>query len=84
MNKANFNEIVNDGLNRGKEFLLVKIMEPEAVNPIVTIIHKDMVKKKVSEYMKATDNNLVFKDTGNKIEDVLATSSLNELKWFVY
>ena len=84
MNKANFNEIVNDGLNRGKEFLLVKIMEPDAVNPMVTVIHKDMVKKKVSEYMKATNNDLVFKDTGNKIEDVLATSSLNELKWFVY
>ena len=84
MNKANFNEIVNDGLNRGKEFLMVKIMEPEAVNPMVTVIHKDMVKKKVSEYMKATDNDLVFKDTGNKIEDVLATSNLNELKWFVY
>ena len=84
MNKANFNEIVNDGLNRGKEFLLVKIMESDAVNPMVTVIHKDMVKKKVSEYMKATDNDLVFKDTGNKIEDVLATSSLNELKWFVY
>ena len=84
MNKASFNEIVNDGLNRGKEFLMVKIMEPEAVNPMVTIIHKDMIKKKVSEYMRATDNDLVFKDTGNKIEDVLATSNLNELKWFVY
>ena len=84
MNKANFNEIVNDGLNRGKEFLLVKIMEPDAVNPMVTVIHKDMVKKKVNEYMKATNNDLVFKDTGNKIEDVLATSNLNELKWFVY
>ena len=84
MNKANFNEIVNDGLNRGKDFLMVKIMEPDAVNPIVTIIPKDLVKKKVNEYMKATDNDLVFKNTGNKIEDVLATSSLNELKWFVY
>ena len=84
MNKANFNEIVNDGLNRGKEFLMVKFMEPDAVNPIITIIPKDLVKKKVNEYMKATDNNLVFKDTGNKIEDVLATSSLNELRWFIY
>ena len=84
MNKASFNEIVNDGLNRGKEFLIVKIMEPEAVNPMVTVIHKDMVKKKVNEYMKATNNDLVFKDTGDKIEDVLATSNLNELKWFVY
>ena len=84
MNKANFNEIVNDGLNRGKEFLMVKFMEPDAVNPMVTVIHKDMVKKKVSEYMKATDNDLVFKDTGDKIEDALATSNLNELKWFVY
>ena len=84
MNKANFNEIVNDGLNRGKDFLMVKIMEPDAVNPIVTIIPKDLGKKKVNEYMKATDNDLVFKNTGNKIEDVLATSSLNELKWFVY
>lgn len=84
MNKANFNEIVNDGLNRGKEFLMVKIMEQDAVNPIVTIIPKDLVKKKVNEYMRSTDNDLVFKDTGNKIEDVLATSSLNELKWFVY
>lgn len=84
MNKATFNEIVNDGLNRGKEFLMVKIMDPEAVNPMVTVIHKDMVKKKVNEYMKATDNDLVFKDSGNKIEDVLATSNLNELKWFVY
>lgn len=84
MNKATFNEIVNDGLNRGREFLLVKIMEPEAVNPMVTVIHKDMVKKKVNEYMKATNNDLVFKDTGDKIEDALATSNLNELKWFVY
>ena len=84
MNKATFNEIVTDGLNRGKEFLLVKIMESEAVNPTVTVIHKDMVKKKVNEYMRATDNDLVFKNTGNKIEDALATSNLNELKWFVY
>jgi len=84
MNKASFNEIVNDGLNRGREFLLVKIMEPEAVNPTITVIHKDMVKKKVKEYMKVTNNDLVFKDTGNKIEDALATSNLNELKWFVY
>lgn len=84
MNKASFNEIVNDGFNRGKEFLLVKIMEPEAVNPMVTIIPKDLVKKKVNEYMKATDNDLVFKNTGNKIEDALATSNLNELNWFAY
>lgn len=84
MNKATFNEIVNDGLNRNKEFLMVKIMESDTVNPIVMIIPKDLIKKKVNEYMKATDNDLVFKDTGNKIEDVLATSSLNELKWFVY
>ena len=84
MNKASFNEIVNDGFNRGKEFLLVKIMEPEAVNPMVTIIPKDLVKKKVNEYMRATDNDLVFKNTGNKIEDALATSNLNELNWFAY
>lgn len=84
MNKASFNEIVNDGFNRGKESLLVKIMEPEAVNPMVTIIPKDLVKKKVNEYMKATDNDLVFKNTGNKIEDALATSNLNELNWFAY
>lgn len=84
MNKASFNEIVNDGLNRGKEFLLVKIMEPEAVNPMVTIIPKDLVKKKVNDYMRATNNDLVFKNTGNKIEDALATSNLNELNWFAY
>lgn len=84
MNKASFNEIVNDGLDRGKEFLLVKIMEPEAVNPMVMVIPKDLVKKKVNEYMRATNNDLVFKDTGNKIEDVLVTSNLNDLSWFVY
>lgn len=84
MNKATFNEIVNDGLNRGKEFLLVKIMEPDTVNPIVTIIPKELVKKKVNEYMRATNNDLVFKDTGYKIEDALTTSNLNELNWFVY
>lgn len=84
MNKASFNEIVNDGLDRGKEFLLVKIMEPEAVNPMVTVIPKDLVKKKVGEYMRATNNDLVFKDTGNKIEDVLVTSNLNDLSWFAY
>lgn len=84
MNKATFNEIVNDGLNRGKEFLLVKIMEPDTVNPIVTIIPKDLVKKKVNEYMRATYNDLMFKDTNNKIVDALTTSNLNELNWFVY
>lgn len=84
MNKASFNEIVNDGFNRGKEFLLVKIMEPEAVNPMIMIIPKDLIKKKVNEYMRATDNDLVFKNTGDKIEDALATSNLNELNWFAY
>ena len=84
MNKANFNEIVNDGLNRGEEFLLVKIMEPDAVNPMVTVIHKDMVKKKVSEYMQATNTDSVFTATGPTIEAAIATSNLNELKWFVY
>lgn len=64
--------------------MAVKIQEVGSLAPIVIVVPAEIADNKIRDYMKFTDDDLVFKNTGNKIEDVLFTSNLNGLNWFVY
>lgn len=84
MNKQKFKQIVEEGIARRRNFMVVKIREVKAVAPKIVIVQDVDVKLTVGEYLKATNDDMVFTKTGNKIEDVLFTSNLNDLSWFAY
>ena len=84
MTKTEFKAFVEDDINRGRAFMAVKIQEVGSPAPIVIVIPAEIADNKIRDYMKFTDDDLVFKNTGNKIEDVLFTSNLNGLNWFAY
>ena len=89
MNKTRFKTIVDEGISRAKLFMVVKIETegnpaPEIiVNPVENFIPK------LSYYEKAYNDNLELiaaKSAGKSIRstDVLMTSNLSDLNWFVY
>lgn len=84
MTKTEFKAFVEDGINRERAFMAVKIREVGSLATIVIVVPAEIADNKIRDYMKFTDDDLVFKNTGNKIEDVLFTSNLNGLNWFVY
>lgn len=89
MNKATFNEIVNDGINRGREFMVVKIRTEGNAGPEIIINGSENFKKKLAYYDKAYNDDMELikaKEAGKliTIEDVLVTSNLNDLSWFAY
>jgi hypothetical protein len=89
MNKEKFNKIVDEGIARGRDFMVVKI---ETVgNPGVEIIinPKENFIAKARYYDKNYNDNMELikaKEAGKiiKIVDVLFTSNLNDLSWFAY
>ena len=84
MIKSKFSEIINDGLNRNKSFMVVKIKQTGAINPTIIIVQSDDILRVTCRYMKLTDANMTFEDSGDQIIDVLMTSNLNDLSWFAY
>lgn len=84
MNKQKFKEIIKEGRSRGKDFMIVKIKEVDSINSKIIIVQGDDILKTEEMYLRATDDNLVFKDTCNKILDILLTNNLNDLSWFGY
>lgn len=89
MNKQQFKNIVADGLKRDKNFLVVKI-ETEG-NPAAEIIINPVenISAKMAYYEKAYNDDLELiaaKNNGKSIRiiDVLMTSNLSDLNWFVY
>lgn len=84
MTKTEFKAFVEDDINRERAFMAVKIQEVGSPAPIVIVVPAEIADNKIRDYMKFTDDDLVFKNTGNKIKDVLFTSNLNGLNWFVY
>ena len=89
MIKAQFKQIVEDGRARSKEFMVVKI-ETEG-NPGAEVIINPSVNfaAKLSYYDKAYNDDMELiaaKNAGKsiRISDVLMTSNLNDLNWFVY
>ena len=84
MRKVEFKNIIKDGIDRNKNFMVVKMKGEKDVNPRVVIIQGEDITPTRERYLRATDDDMIFKDTGDKIEDVLLTNNLNDLSWFVY
>lgn len=89
MIKAQFKKIVEDGRDRGKEFMVVKI-ETEG-NPGAELIvnGRENFVAKLSYYDKAYNDDMELiaaKNAGKsvRISDVIMTSNLNDLNWFAY
>ncbi len=89
MKKTDFNRIVNIGINRGKEYLVVKILTDGNPAPEIIINRSVNFKAKTNYYNKAYNADIELiktKKSGKRvrIEDVLLTSNLNDLSWFAY
>lgn len=89
MTKLEFNSIINDGMNRNKVYLAVKI-ETEG-NPQAEIILNPVenFKEKFKYYRHAYNDAMELisaKATGKlvRIVDVLMTNNLSDLNWFMY
>ena len=89
MRKTDFNDVVNDGIVRGRQYIAVKIITEGNPAPEIIINPSENFDQKIAYYNKAYDDNMELisaKEKGKsiKIEDVLITSNLNDLSWFVY
>ena len=89
MRKAEFNEIVQDGINRGRAFMAVKIRTEGNAGPEIIINGSENFNQKLAYYDKAYNDDMELikaKEAGKLIvvEDVIVTSNLNDLNWFVY
>lgn len=81
MRKAEFKKIIKEGINRNRNFMVVKI-ETEG-NPA------ENFDQKIKYYDKAYNEDMELikaKESGKtiKITDALMTSNLNDLSWFAY
>lgn len=89
MDKSVFNRIIKDGMERGKDFLAVKIETEGNPGPEVIINPAVNFNQKIKYYQKEYNDNMeliVAKEKGKivKIVDVLMTSNLNDISWFAY
>lgn len=89
MTKSEFKAIVEDGINRGRAFMAVKISTEGHSGPEVIVNGSENFKRKLAYYDKVYNNNMEHikaKKSGTliKIEDVLLTGNLNDLNWFAY
>lgn len=89
MTKAKFKELVLDGVRRGKNFMVVKIATEGNPAPEIIINSSENFAPKTDYYIRAYNEDMELikaKDSGKSIRivDVLMTSNLAELSWFVY
>lgn len=84
MNKNLFQRHIIEGLRREREFMVVKFKSESDVNPTIVIVRGEDIEPTYKRYMEHTDNNMVFENTGDIIEDVMLTNNLHDLAWFAY
>ena len=89
MKKSEFKEIVQDGINRGRSFMAVKIRTEGNAGQEIIINGSENFKQNLAYYDKAYNDDMELikaKEAGKliTIEDVLVTSNLNDLSWFIY
>lgn len=89
MKKQEFNEIVKEGIGRGRQFLVVKISTEGSEAPEIIINRAENFSQKLAYYDKAynDDMELIRAKASGKlitIDDALMTNNLAELNWFVY
>ena len=89
MKSTEFREKVNEGITRGKNFMVVKIETEGNPAPEIIINPSENFKQKTAYYLGAYNENMELitaKQNGKtiRITDVLMTSNLNDLMWFAY
>lgn len=89
MKKETFLQYVNDGLQRNKSFMVVKI-ETQG-NPGAEIIINPAINfdQKIRYYDHAYNDNMELikaKESGKiiRVTDILMTNDLRDLSWFAY
>ena len=89
MTKAFFDKMIEDGLNRSKAFLVVKIETEGNPAPEIIINPAANIPAKRDYYDKAYNDGLELisgKKAGKsvRIVDALMTNNLADLNWFAY
>ena len=89
MKKAKFDAVIEDGINRGKNFMVVKIATEGNPGSEIIVNPAENFRAKLSYYNKAynDDMELIAAKTAGKsvrIVDVLMTSNLADLNWFAW
>lgn len=89
MKKAEFKKIVQDGTNRYKNFLAVRIETERNPGPEIILNPAENIAAKMAYYDKAYNDDMELihaKESGKliRITDAIMTSNLNDLNWFVY
>ena len=89
MNKQRFTQIVNEGVCRNKNFMVVMIETEGNPGAEIIINPAENFDQKIKYYLEAYNDDMELikaKEAGKliKIIDVLMTSNLNDLSWFAY
>lgn len=89
MNKTRFKQIVAEGRERDKLFMVVKIEAEGTLGPETIVNCRENFDAKLSYYDKAYNDDMELiaaKNNGKSIRivDALMTSNLNDLNWFAY
>ncbi len=89
MCKSEFLKIVDEGIARNKNFMVIKIATEGNPGPEIIINSKENYEQKIGYYDKAYNEDMELikaKEVGKliRITDVLMTSNLNDLSWFAY
>lgn len=88
MTKAEFKTIVSEGVNRRRDYLAVKIETEGNPSPEVILNPIENLAEKMAYYDKAYNDDMELikaKESGKliRVTDVLVTSNLNDLNWFI-
>lgn len=89
MNKRKFQDIVKEGIDRKRRFMVVKIFTEGNPAPEIIINSVENFTQKIVYYRMAYNDDMELikaKESGKiiKITDVLMTSNLSDLNWFAY
>lgn len=89
MKKAEFKEIIDEGIRRGKEFLAVRIETEGNPGPEIIINPRENFDAKIKYYMTAYNDDMELikaKEGGKivKITKVFMTNNFHDFAWFAY
>lgn len=89
MKKQEFTQIINEGIDRNKNFMIVAIETEGNPAPEFIINPVENFDQKTKYYLESYNEDMELinaKESGKliKITDVLMASNLNDLSWFVY
>lgn len=89
MTKTEFKQIVNEGIDRSRNFMVVKIETEGNPGPEIIINSSENFDQKLKYYDKSYNENMELikaKESGKiiKIVGALMTNNLKDLSWFAY